>query len=200
MSTENSDPEDTGPTLEQLASEFKVQQTQPAQREPVATQPPKFESPEDYQNWSANQIATVSSKLNSVTEELDAKTNQEYIETQDKAVNKAIETIKKDVDVPDVFVEGMLHVKYARDANFRKIFDNRELNPAAYERALGVVARDLKNESQWRPDDQLAENSRAMKDLQKSANRGARVENPNERYKEMSASDFDREWERLKHG
>jgi hypothetical protein len=194
--------EETQPTLEQLASQFQTAPPQPAPeaREPVASQPPKFDSPEDYQAWSASQLATVSERLNSVNAELEDRKTKEFVETQDKAVNKAIEHIKKDVEMPESFIEGRLHVKYARDENFRKIFDNRDQNPDAYQRALGVVANELKNDSQWQPDPQSAENSRAIQDLQKNANRAPSNEDPNQKYKEMSAQDFDREWERMKNG
>jgi hypothetical protein len=188
-------------TLEQIASEFTVQQTEPAQTAPpVATESPKFDSPEDYQAWSANQLATVSQQLNSVTSELDQRKAQEFIETQDKAVNSAIEKIRADVEIPDSFIEGRLHVKYSRDENFRKIFDNRAQNPAAYDKALGIVANELKVDSQWQPDPQGAENARAIKDLQKNANRSPSPQDANQKYKEMSSADFDHEWERMKAG
>jgi hypothetical protein len=204
MSEQENVSEDSAPTetLEQLASQFQVPQAAPAYQPaaPTAPQPPKFESQEDAAEWQAKQLADVSSKLNLVTADLDAKKAQEHIETQEKAVNKAIESIKQHVDMPDEFVEGMLHVKYARDTNFRKIFDNRDQNPGAYQRALNVVAGDLKSKAQWQSDPQATENNRAMQELQKSANRAPTVDDSNKRYKELSAPDFDREWERLKRG
>jgi len=188
------------PTLEQLASEFTTPQTQPVQSAPRASQPPKFDNPEDFQQWSASQLTSVSEQLNSVTSELDSRKAAEYIETQDKAVNGAIEQIRKEVEMPDSFIEGRLHVKYARDDNFRKIFDNRAQNPGAYAKALGIVASELKSDSQWQPDPQAAENTRAIKDFQKSANRAPSQADKNDKYRGMSNAEFDREWERLKSG
>jgi len=196
--------EDTAPTqtLEQIASEFTMQQAAPTSQSeaPLVDSPPNFGSAEEQQAWQTSQLANVSSKLNSISDEQDTRKRQEYIETQDKAVNNAIAQIQKDVDMPDEFVEGMLHVKYARDENFRKIFDNRDQNPSAYARAISVVASDIKSKSQWQSDPESAENLRAAKDLQKSANRASSKSDPADRYKAMSHEEFGREWEKMKRG
>lgn len=193
-------PETPEPTLEEIASQFnEPQQTQPAQRS-AAIQAPKFEDPNDFQTWASTQLAEVTSNLNETKKELNERKAAEFIKTQDEAVSSAVKEIQASVDIPELFAEGTLHVKYARDPNFKKIFDNREQNPAAYKRALGVIATELKANAQWKSDPQAEENTRALRELQKSSGKRAPRESANDKYKSMSDADFAREWERLKSG
>lgn len=198
----NGEAAEVAPTLEQLAAQFEAPQTPPATptAESVSITPPETDDPEAIKQWSAKQLETVSTQLNSVQKELNDKRTQDYVAEQDKAVNVAVSRIKETIDAPDEIIEGLLHVKYSRDANFRKIFDNRAQNPEAYNRALGVVGAEAQEKLQWQPDPQAAENSRAVKELQRSANRAPSEDDPNERYRKMPPHEFEKEWERMKRG
>lgn len=200
MSEQENTPETKEPTLEELASSFREPQTQPARKDP-AIQVPKFEKSEDFQEWASTQLAEVTSALNHTRGELNERNAKEFLRAQDEAISDAVNQIKSEVDgLDDVFAEGALHVKYSRDPNFKKIFDNRDQNPAAYRRALGLVAKELKAKAQWEPDPQGAENARAIRELQKNSGKKASVEDKDERFRKMNPSDFEREWERLKQG
>lgn len=186
-------------SLEDIASEFKVQESQPPQREEPGETQPKFESQDDALKWLATEHARTRSQLESISSELQSKKQQEWVNDQIAALDNAIKTIGKEVeDLDPVFIEGALHTTYNRDANFKKIFDNREQNPAAYKKALGVIAGQLKSKLVGKHDPDVAEGRRAIEQLQKSS-RSGRSE-PEDPYANLSASEFDREWERLKAG
>lgn len=185
-------------TLEQLASQFEPVQSQPVQRE-QSQEPPKFDNSEDAIEWLAKQHSQTSAKLNEVSSKLSEKEQKEYVDSQLRDLDDAIKTIGKDVDLDPMFIEGALHTKYNRDSNFQKIFDNRAQNPEAYKKALSVIAGEVKAKSTVRHDPQIAENSRALEQLQRSARTGT-SHNPDEAAQSMSASEFDRYWENLKSG
>jgi hypothetical protein len=189
------------PTLEQLAQEFTVEQRQPAQSEPqVAAPPPSYDDSENFAKWSAQRLEDVTRKLNDVTGELSKKKQDDYVSEQLKALDDAVSTVGKDVEMSKLFIEGALHTKYVRDENFRKIFDNRSQNPTAYKKALSILSDEIKKEASVKYDPQVAEDARALSQLQRNARTGKTVDDPNEKWKGMSAADFDRQWERLRNG
>lgn len=185
-------------TLEQLASQFTPVQSQPEQRV-TSQEPPKFDNSDDAIEWLAKQHSQTSAKLNEVSSKLSDKEQKEFVDSQMRDLDEAIKTIGKDVELDPMFIEGALHTKYNRDANFQKIFDNRAQNPEAYKRALSVIASEVKARSTVKHDPQIAENSRALEQLQRSARTGTST-NPDEAAQNMSAAEFDRYWESLKSG
>lgn len=190
--------EQQAPTLEQLASQFEPAQSQP-EKKVTSQEPPKFESSEEGLAWLAKQHSETVAQLQSVSEKLGEREQKEYVDSQMQALETAIKTIGKEVELDPLFIEGALHTTYNRDKNFQKIFDNRDQNPAAYEKALMIVAEQLKAKSAVKHDPQIAEGKRALEQLQKSARTGASNDAMDEAAA-MSASDFDRYWERLKSG
>lgn len=186
------------PSLEDLAAQFEPAQSQPEKRE-TSHEPPKFEKPEQAIDWLAKQHSETVQQLKSVSEKLSQREQSEFIDAQMKALDSAIKTIGEDVDLDPMFIEGALHTTYNRDKNFQKIFDNRDQNPEAYKQALKLVAGQLKSKSTVKHDPQLAENRRAMEQLQRSARTGTQ-ETTEDKVADMSASDFDRYWEKLKSG
>ena len=186
-------------TLEQLASQFEPVQSQPVQRV-ESQEPPKFEKPEEAIEWLAKQHSQTNAQLREVSEKLSKRDQEEFINSQMKALDEAIQTIGKDVELDPMFIEGALHTTYNRDKNFQKIFDNRAQNPEAYKRALSVISGQLKSKAAVKHDPQLTENSRALEQLQKSARTGTAPAKPEDATLGMSASEFDQYWERLKSG
>lgn len=190
--------EETQPTLEELASSITVEQTQPAKSyEPPPL--PTFESPEDAAKWAAQQVGDVSHRLESIQSELRSEKEKSYIEGRLKALDSAVSEIGKDVPISKLMIEGVFHQKYSRDPAFQKIFDNRDSNPEAYKKALGVLKDEIKREASVKYDPEAEANSRALKQLQSSARSPAKVD-PREKYRDMSASEFDQEWTKLLRG
>lgn len=189
---------DKGPSLEELAAQFEPQQIQTAKRE-ESIEPPKFESPEQGMEWLAKQHSETRAELNKVSAELTKKQQEDFVNDGLHALDQAIKTVGKDVELDPVFVEGFLHTTYNRDKNFQKIFDNRKQNPGAYEKALSILSGEIKAKASVKQDPQIAENTRALEQLQRSSRSGAQ-ETEADRVKGMSASEFDHYWENLKAG
>jgi len=184
------------PTLEQIAQEFRAEERQPLQSG-IPAAPQKPEDPEELVKWSAQRTEDLSKVVSDLAAKLTKKEQDEFASEQMKALENAVKSIKDNVPVSDLFIEGALHAKYVRDLNFRKIFDNRDQNPGAYKKALTIVADEIKKEASVKYDPQVAEDQKALNQLQRNARSGKTVEDKDEKWKNMSASDFDREWARL---
>ena len=188
-------------TLEDIASQFAVPETPTPQTVEQPVQPPQapqFQDSEQAAQWSAQQIQALAARQADMERQSQENAQNQFVEKQVQALSAAVQTIGKEVDITPTFIEGALHVRYNRDKNFRTIFDNRDRNPAAFQRALGIVAKDLKAESVVATDPQLAEDARALEQLQKSVRTGKVRDDANEKWKGMSAADFDREWQKVR--
>ena len=192
-------PEVEQPTLEQLASQFRAEERLPPQSVPQAA-PPKPEDTDELARWSAQRYEEVTQHLSNLQQTLSRKEQDDYVSSQMKALDEAVSQIGGDVPISKLLIEGALHTKYARDENFRKIFDNRDQNPTAYKKALSIMSDEIKKEASIKYDPQVAEDAKALNQLQRSARSGKSADDPSEKWKSMSASDFDREWNRLLKG
>lgn len=184
-------------SLEDLAKQFETKQepAQPAVQEPL----PTFDSEDDAIKHLAKTTAETRAQLKKLVDDQTRREQESFVAAEMKALDDAIKTIGKEVEGLDpMFIEGALHTAYNRDKNFQKIFDNRDQNPAAYQKALGVITGQIKAKSAMRHDPQLAENQRALEQLQKSSRSGAQTDD--DPTAGLSASEFDAYWERLKAG
>jgi hypothetical protein len=125
---------------------------------------------------------------------------QERVRTE---INKAVSTVNEKLKVDPLMAEVALEVMHREDPNFARIWDNRQKNPKALERALAVVADKLAPRFSMRQDPQLIENQRAMTTSQRTMASTHRADfDPRYRalYEPESQADFDQAWESFKRG
>jgi len=206
-------PEAQAPTLESIAKELSVEeqaqqftsavpQYQPQYQQPV--QQPAFRAPdpitdpEGYNRFMVQQMQSVTALDSTLKQMVDKvqtweRTTQEQRINQD--VDKAVTRVNEKLKVDPMLAEIALEKMYRTDANFKRIWDNRERNPQAYERALDVVADKLVPMFQTRQDPKIAGDIRAAKTSQQSM---ATTRNPgvNEGVP-TDPADFKRFWDNL---
>lgn len=211
------------PTLDDIAKKYNVveqaqaftQQTSPATQQTQPQFQPQFQPPYqapavpdpvlDPQGFARFQEAMIRQNSESFTnsvKSLEAKLaqfEQERKQTKiDADVNKAVERVNEAIKADPMYVEAALEARYRRDPVFKRIWDNREMNPKALEEALQVVTNDLRNVFQVRQDNQLAENIRAARaSTQTMANAPAK-DDAQTRSMKMDDRAFDAFWEELK--
>jgi hypothetical protein len=183
---ETAAPEAQAPTLESIAKELSVEeqaqqftsavpQYQPPYQQPV--QQPAFRAPdpitdpEGYNRFMVQQMQSVTALDSTLKQMVDKvqtweRTTQEQRINQD--VDKAVTRVNEKLKVDPMLAEIALEKMYRTDANFKRIWDNRERNPQAYERALDVVADKLVPMFQTRQDPKIAGDIRAAKTSQQS--------------------------------
>jgi hypothetical protein len=86
-------------------------------------------------------------------------------EKLDTGISGAVETMMKEESLskldPDI-VEGFLHGRAYKNANFQKAFETREQNPAAWNKAVSDATKELSTKMS-KPDEQITSDLAAAK-------------------------------------
>lgn len=171
-------------TLESIAKELSVTeqaqqftsavpQYQPQQfvQQQAFRAPDPITDPEGYNRFLLQQTQTLT-ELSQATKSLTDKYQSWERTTQEQRINqdvdKAVTRVNEKLKVDPMLAEIALEKMYRTDANFKRIWDNRERNPQAYERALDVVADKLVPMFNTRQDPKIAGDIRAAKTSQQS--------------------------------
>lgn len=194
-------------TVEEQARQFTATPSHPAQFQPQAYQPPVQHVPDPvvdkdaYVAWANAQLAAQNqfqSALREVTTEISAIKQERIQQKVNADVDRAVQTVGqtlKGVD-PDL-IESFLNLEYSKNPSFQRIFDNRDKNPTAYERALKVVADKYASKVQIKVDPRLAENVRAAQSSQRTM---ATTQSPSNEWANLSPKEFEEMWLRTKRG
>lgn len=208
------------PSLETIAKELSIEeqakqfttsvqpQYQPQYQSQPAYQPPQFQvpdpvtNPEGYNRFMAMQgqmvsgidatLKTLHEKVSSwETRQLEQKVNQDV----DRAVSKVNEKLKVEPMLAEIALEKM----YRSDANFKRIWDNRDRNPQALEKALDVVSQKMQTMFNVRQDPQIAENLRAAQSAQRNMST-TKTQSQNDEWANLSEAEFQRKWQMILSG
>lgn len=198
-------------TLDDVISEYNyeapVQQPQAKVPEPTAqnyVDPLNEPQWRDYQNRQAQEQSALKSQLQDVTAKL-TQYEQDTVKSKVEAeINRAVKTVseKSGIDNKD-YVDFRLNKLAEEKPGFKKIWENREGNPNAFNKALDAFANELSGELDFKADPQLAENHRAATQSQQSAGTAtSEFGSPQEENlaKAVESGNFEQEWAKQKAG
>lgn len=176
MSEENPQVNSTPETTDSIESIFNdakstfQQQSQTTQENQQSFQatPDPVADPENFQTVLDQNTAALSKQLTDVSTQLNEIKTKELVTEAKQAVSQAVESVNKIVDGDADIVEGVLTARYNKDDKFKAIWDNRSSNPEALDRALNVIASELKDKIAIKQDSQLTENQRAINESTKN--------------------------------
>ena len=115
-------------------------------------------------------------------------------------IGKAVETVNAEVNHPKPkVIEAILDAKAREDYRFKQLFDNRDKNPAAWEKALKVVAKEIKNDFSLKVDPNLQESQRQRK-LAQSAMATTAAPEKDDEWSNLTQEEFDAKWQRMASG
>lgn len=194
-------------TLDDIASEFKVDeqvsqfQAQPQQPAPVQETTPQgipdpISNPEGYDFFMQQQVAQ-SVKFNDTLNTLADKVQgyeqsfqQQKIDADLKeAATHLNEKLKQDSDIAEIVMEK----EYRNNPSFKKIWDNRAQNPAAFKKALDVIGDKWAGKFVNQADPQLSENVRAAK-LSQQTMSGTVATDKDDEWSGLSEAEFSAKW------
>jgi len=115
-------------------------------------------------------------------------------------INKAIESINEGVGLNPKLVRVHLELAAQEKPAFKKIWENRNNDPATYNRALKAIQKEISDTYSVRQDPELTETQTAIQQSQKSmasSSKGSNKGSAEERLEGLSGADFDREWARM---
>ena len=154
---------------------------------------------EAYKAWAMSQTqkyTQLDSALREVTGKITAFEQRAQQQKVDADVDRAVKIVNAKSKVDSDLVEAMLNLEYAKNDSFKRIFDNRDKNPAAFEKALGVMADKFADRFKVRQDPQIAENVRAAQSSQRTMATTKQQSQADEAAR-LNGPEFDAYWSRL---
>ena len=203
--------------LEALAQEFNVEeqinnfQAKPEQQlnqqqwAPQSQQPwlpDPIADPDGFINFSRQQVESLSkldNTVKSLTDKIQSYEQQTLQQKIDADVERAVSKVNEKLKVDPMLAEIALEKMYRTDTNFKKIWDNRDKNPKAFDKALDVLANKLAPTFSVRQDPQLTENQLAAKKSQQTMASTAKADN-NAEWEGLSEAEFWQKWNAHKRG
>ena len=137
---------------------------------PTTFDPLDEASVKSYAEANAKNSSEMQSTLSSLNAKLDAIAQKEHSEKMTADINSAVDSVAKQtgIDKRD-YIEFKLEKLAAENEGFKNIWDNRNQNPKALEKALEAYSHEMKNDLEFTADPQLAENHRAANQSQQSS-------------------------------
>lgn len=137
-------------SLEDIAAQFEMPNE--PQKQPEQSPTPALDG-----------VEKLSQQLSQVQQRLDAEDARRAQEAERADIESAVQAIKGVASEADEkLIKGMLYAEYGENEAFRKIFDNRHQNSKAYNDALSLVGKAVKEAAAITVDPQVAENERAL--------------------------------------
>ena len=177
------------------------QPSYPAQ--PPFTAPDPVTSPDQWNQYQASllmQNQQLSGNLRELTNTVESIRKEATQARLDTEVNKAVAKVNDRLKVDPLYAEIALEKRYRDDPIFKRIWDNRQVNPKALEEALEVVSNELQGVFSVRQDPQLTENLRAAKQSQRMMSTTQKPSGEGEDAMKMGDGEFDRWWSQKKRG
>jgi hypothetical protein len=199
------------PTLDDIAREFPIEEqarnftAQPNYAPQPVIQPPAFHAPDPVtdpeghkafvhsQIMKNQQIESYIRDVGSKVSQWEQKMAQERLNAD---VDRAVARVNGKLKVDPQLAEAALEVEYKRNPTFQRIWDNRDKNPQAFQKALDVLSDKLAPMFQVRQDPQLAENVRAAQSSQRTMATTTHVKNE----APEDPREFAQWWERQRRG
>lgn len=208
------------PSLDDIASEFNVEkeasnfQAQPAPQAPAYQDQNQYQPQENQFNqipdpnydpdgWNrfmqqqAYAQNNVVNDLNGIKNEIETYKQQMAQQKIEADLGKAVSHVNEKLNVDPKMAEVALEIEYRENPSFKKIWDNRDMNPAAFNKALDVIANKWTGKFATRADSQLAENVRAAKTSQQTM-ASTPKEDPYADVANMSEGEFRQWWSKQK--
>lgn len=199
-------------TLDDVFKQFPVQETaqsfnaQPRQQE--TQKPPELNIPdpsydpdgfkESMKSLHSNDWE-VKQTLNRISEQLDGVTQERQRTVEEDDISATVAKIQESIPAlqgKDRLVKGYLGAVATEDKRVAQVWEHRKESPAAWDAALNVITKQMAKEFDFQADPQLTENTRAAK-ASRDQMATTKQEDPDDKIKSMSSSDFNSYWDHL---
>ena len=110
-------------------------------------------------------------------------------------IGKAVKTVVELTGLDPELAEVGLELRAQKDPKIKAIWENRTRNPAALERALKVIAKDMSEKYSVRTDPDLMKSQRALK-LSQQQSATTKTEEQDDGWSGLSQEEFETKWAR----
>lgn len=188
--------------IEDAAKSFSAQ---PSQREPEVPEvniPDPSYDPEGFKKAMTGMVTNdrkIEQTLNQVSEQLKGLEQQRARAIEDEDIASTVEKIQESVPQlqgKDRLVKGYLGAMASEDQRITRVWEQRKQNPAAWNRTLNAITKQLAKDFEFTADPQLTQDTRAMK-ASRDQMATTKQEDPNDKFKSMKPGEFDQFWQNL---
>ena len=200
-------------SLEDVYKEFNVEQqaqqfqTATVQKPPIQGYQPPAEpvvpdpvtEADAFRRWQMEQFHQTSQahqNLQALQGQLQQMTQSEALRQTQVDIGRAVEVVNKRLNADPQMVAVALDLESRQDPRFLRLWENRNQNPQAWEKALDAWSRKMDGKFSVRADPQLAENHRAARMSQQAMASTPRA-NPSADWDALSSDEFDHKWRQL---
>lgn len=188
------------PSMSDIAS--GVQEAGSAQQSAESGSQASVDNVEDFQKFVQEQQSTVQQlqeDLSNVKTEYQELNSERQREALNKDIANAVEIVNDGIDADPEMTEIFLEKQYAKNPDFKKIWENRHANPDAYKQALGLLQAEWGAKNNVTIDPQVAENQRALLQSQQSG-QTVKTQTESERLESMPDAEFFSTFSRMARG
>lgn len=176
-----------------------AQQTETVQT--AAELPDPALDPEGFNKALAAQHGALAGQLGQITDFIHQQNAAaEHAKTSDD-MNAAVKAVAEQVEkMPERVIRGLLKDEYDTNPAFKQVWDNRDKNPAVFNQALGLIAKQYRDDFAVTVDPQIAENQRAFEQSINSASTGSLPDQNQRNYAgldKVEDAEFDRAFAQL---
>jgi hypothetical protein len=214
--TQVTDPEPVVASLDDVIAEYNVQPAAPAAMQPETVSrepaiPQTVVDPLDSNQFNnyVSQVNNGQSVLNNQLQEVKSELTelrQERQQLQVEAdITQAVGQLNEGHNLDPKLVRVHLELTAQEKPGFKQIWENRNENPAAYQKALKAVSKEMGDIYSVRQDPELTANQKAIQQSQQSRATSKDADgsgNPRQDALENATSqgEFDQAWQRMIHG
>lgn len=202
----------TEPSLDDVISEFQPQ----ASVEPTTPQPtpiPEYQpsyTPQGFDPLDENSVRSYVQSQSQAQSELRQQLQQmsgQLTEMQQRDaqarveadIEAAVKTLTKEVDVKPIVAQSYLEAIAREKPGFKQIWDNRHANPAALDKAMKAVAKNMKSDFSAKVDPQVVEDQKAAIQSQRAMATTTKT-NANDEWEGLSDVEFQHKWNQMVSG
>jgi hypothetical protein len=141
----------------------------------------------------------VKQALNRVSEQLNGMEQRTQRQVEEEDISATVEKIQEEIPIlkgKDRVVKGYLGAVANEDPRIARVWENRKQNPAAWDKTLSVITKQISRDFDFVADPQLAENVRAAK-ASRDQMATTRADSPDEKWSKASPGEFELMWDRL---
>jgi hypothetical protein len=141
----------------------------------------------------------VKQALNRVSEQLNGLQQAQQRTIEEEDINSTIGTIQDSIPSlkgKDRLVKGYLGAVANEDNRIARAWESRKKNPAAWEKTLSVITKQMAKDFDFAADPQLTENTRAAK-ASRDQMATTRASDPDDKWTNASPQEFQHYWSQL---
>ena len=186
-------------SLDALATSLETVKTQePDPNKPEAIElPDPSTDPEAFKKAVEENSTAIAENIDRMNSFMDKDAENKATAKLDGDINAAVDNVSSQIEGVDKnLIRAVLKDEADTNPAFKQIWDARDKNPTAFQKALGILANKYREQFAPRVDSQVESDLRAFQESIKAVRQGKEtvIQSQNAEWAGKSSAEFDRDW------